>query len=515
MDRRTTSSTRQQLILDRFLLPVLAVRPDKVGQDRAVPLLHIYCAAHARSLIRIFFAGCAFARHASPRRRLQSSGQARVLLVGRALLVTAHNLSYSHDGDPDVTGARSTSSDSTSGKLSDQWVIAPGHHVTNHWITRLASRLILVLVPHPQALDRLLDILPLVEADHRVQVVFTTPASQFQWTGMKQLVDDAGGLWVPWSQALTLDVALVLAACHWGVRELPWPVLLTAHGSGMVRSRIHPWGAEQPHDLHAGNLMRNGEVVPAALALAHEGELAELRQSCPQALSRAVVAGDLCFDRMVASLPYRSRYCDALGVHDERRLVVVNTTWSPYSLFGTDPECFARFAAELPADRYRVVGVVHPFVWLAHGRRQVLAWLAEARTAGVDFLPMTEAWRAAVVSADLVVTDHGSVGHYAAGLGVPMLMCRESLIDVRPGSTAAALARLTTPLHLDRPLRVQVEQAIAQNAGRRDASFTGLITSRPGQAGVILRQTIYRLLGLPEPSHSVPVMPVREPTLMP
>jgi hypothetical protein len=218
---------------------------------------------------------------------------------------------------------------------------------------------------------------------------------------------------------------------------------------------------------------------------------------------------------MVASLPYRPRYRDALGVHGDRRLVVVNTTWSPYSLFGTDPECFARFAGELPADRYRVVGVVHPFVWLAHGRRQVLAWLAKARAAGADFVPMTEAWRAAVVSADLMVTDHGSVGHYAAGLGVPVLMCRESLVDVRPGSTAAALAQLATPLHLDRPLRMQVEQAIAQHTELRDASFTDLITSRPGQAGVILRQTIYRLLGLPEPSHPVPVMPVRHPTILP
>jgi hypothetical protein len=430
--------------------------------------------------------------------------------------VIAHNLNSSDDdGARVVTRASSARSESTSGHTSGQWLIAPGHHATDHWITRLSCRLVLVLVPHPQAFDRLLDVLPLVESDHRVQVVFTTPASKFQWSGMEQLVREAGGHWVPWSQALTMNVALVLAACHWGVRELPWPVLLIAHGSGLVRSRIHPWGAEQPHDLHAGYLMRDGEVVPAALAMAHEGELAELRQTCPQALSRAVVTGDPCFDRMVASLPYRSQYRDALGVHDDRQLVVVNTTWSPYSLFGTDLRCLARFPTELPVDMYRVVGVVHPFVWLAHGRRQVLAWLAEARAAGLDIVPMTGAWQATVISADLVVTDHGSIGHYAAGLGIPVLMCRESLVDVRLGSTAAALAQLATPLHLDRPLRVQVEPATTKNAVRCDASFAGLITSRPGQAGIILRQTIYRLLGLPEPSHKVPMMPVRTPNLMP
>ncbi|QKV80138.1 hypothetical protein [Amycolatopsis sp. Hca4] len=38
-----------------------------------------------------------------------------------------------------------------------------------------------------------------------------------------------------------------------------------------------------------------------------------------------------------------------------------------------------------------------------------------------------------------------------------------------------------------------------------------LLTSRPGEAGRLLRHTMYRLLGLPEPARAVPVSPVPLP----
>lgn len=395
-----------------------------------------------------------------------------------------------------------------------QWVIAPRHRVVERWITRPDCRLIGVPLPHDQAINRALDVLPVAEGDHRVQVVFTTPATGFQWAGIEESARALGGLWVPWHQALHMPFDLVLAPCRWGVRDLTGPVLLMSHGVGMVRSRLSPWGEEVPHDLHPGNLMRGDAVVPAAVALAHEGELTALAESCPQALPAAVVAGDPCFDRMLASQPYRQVYRDALGVRDGQKLVVVSTTWSPRSLFGTAPGIFARLVAELPAEDYRVIGVLHPFVWRGHSRRQVLAWLAHARGTGLDIVPVEEGWRAALVAADLVVGDHGSVTVYGAGLDVPVLMNAASSADVRPGSTADILAGLASSLHVERPLLQQVEHAIATHVLDRYSPISSLITSRPGQSGVILRQTIYRLLNLPEPSHAVPVSAVPLPDLI-
>jgi hypothetical protein len=261
--------------------------------------------------------------------------------------------------------------------------------------------------------------------------------------------------------------------------------------------------------------MSGDTVRPAAVILAHHRELALLARSCPLALPRAVVAGDPCFDRMLASRPFRETYRDALGVTANQKLVVVSTTWSPYSLFGSDPHVFERLRAELPREEYRVVAVVHPFVWLGHSRRQLLAWLANARETGLAIVPPEEGWRAAVVSADLLVGDHGSVTQYGAALGVPALMNTASLPDVRQRSTAAILATLATPLHLDRPLRRQVQHALAEQDPQRYARITELISSYPGQSAPLIRPIMYQLLNLSQPTHGIPVSAVPLPTVIP
>lgn len=391
-------------------------------------------------------------------------------------------------------------------------VSAP-HGPMVRWVARPHNRLIGVLVPHPMALNRLLDVLPLVEADHRVQVVFITPPSSFQWAGMEEPVRELGGVCVPWQQALLMRFDLILAASHWGIQDVTGPVLLVSHGLAADRPRNDPWTEQVPRSLDRGALMVEEEVVPAAMALAHEGELAELAEVCPPAVPRAVVVGDLSFDRMLASRPYRQRYRDALGVRDGQRLVVVSSTWGPHSLFGADPGFFARLAAELPAEEYRVVGVLHPFMWHGHGRRQVLAWLGEARAAGLDLVSPEED-RAAVVGADVVVGDHGSVSLYAAGLDVPVLMHLNPLADARPGSAVASLTQRAPSLHLDRPLFPQVERAIGDHVAQRFGPVAGLITSNPGQAGGSLRQVVYSLLNLSEPAYTAPISPVSMPKLL-
>lgn len=390
-------------------------------------------------------------------------------------------------------------------------VIAPGDPMANFWTTRPDCRTVVGVIAQPTAGFRLLDTLPLLEADYRVQLMLTVPETDYRWAGLDRLVESFGWLVVPWQQVLDTPPDLALAACYWGLSDLRAPIVMLPHGAGAVRSRIGPWGGAVAHDLHAGHLGRNGEVVPSAIVLAQEGELEPLARAYPPALSRAVVAGDPCFDRMLAGRPYRELYRAALGVRPGQKLVVASTTWSRHSLFGTDPRIFSRLASELPADEYRVVSVLHPFVWFAHGRQQVLSWLAEARAAGVLVLPPEEGWRAAVVGADVVVGDHGSVSQYAAGLGVPVLMNVRSLVDVWPHSTADILAGMAAPLHLDRPLAPQVRSADTGVDPLRYAEVAALITSRPGRSGAILRQLLYQRLGLPEPAHNAPVSPAPLP----
>lgn len=396
-----------------------------------------------------------------------------------------------------------------------QRVIAPGHPIAEHWMTRRDCRRVLVPLPHPQAAARALDVLPLLEADFRVQVIFTTPQTGFQWSGMAEYTRALGGLWMPWHDVVEDRFDLVLAACDWGIRELQGPLLLMAHGAGGLPSRRSPWADCGIHDLHPAALSYREATRPAAVLLAHHREVAFLARSCPPVLSNAVVTGDPCFDRMLVSRPFRDAYRDALGVTANQKLVVVSTTWSPFSLFGSDPDVFKRLRAELPREEYRVIAVVHPFVWLGHSRRQLLAWLADAREAGLAIVPPEEGWRAALVAADLLVGDHGSVTQYGAALGVPVLMNTASLADVQPDSTAAILATLTAPLRIDRPLRHQVIHALASHSPRRYSRITDLISSYPGRSAPRIRPILYQLMNLTQPTHGVPVSAVPLPTVIP
>ncbi|MFD9701359.1 hypothetical protein [Lentzea sp. NPDC059081] len=331
----------------------------------------------------------------------------------------------------------------------------------------------------------------------------TTPATGHHWEEIHELVRGLGWLVVPWHQAIRTRYDLAIAACDWGLSELDAPAVLLSHGAGTQRSRIGPAGDGVPHAFHPDRLIRDGEVVPAALALASDREVAALASSCRAALPRAVVVGDPSFDRMRASLPYREQYRAALGARPGQKVVLAGTTWSPASLFGRDPEVFTRLTTELPPDEYRVVAALHPFVWQGHGRRQVLGWLADAIGTGLQVLDPRHDWRGGLCAADVVITDHGSVGQYAAALGIPVLVDSGSLIDVRPASTADVLSRSTPLLHLDRPLAPQVREALANHDPARCADVTEMITTRPGESIRILRKLFYDLLGLAEPVHRV------------
>lgn len=396
-----------------------------------------------------------------------------------------------------------------------RWVKAPGNPAADKWLTRDCLR-VLVVVPHMTAGTRLGDLLPLLEADHRVQVLFTVPAVDDAWPGVAEYVRGAGGVTIAWQQALRTTFDLALAASYSQIDRISAPVLVVPHGAGGGRLRRSPWigagasGQVRPRDL----LVRDGRVVPAAVAVAHESDARPLRAECPEAADRIVVAGDPCYDRITASVPFRRQYREALEVRPGQELVVLSSTWSRYSLFGGDRAVWDRVMTELPVDRYRVVAALHPNTWATHGRRQVLAWLDEQMSAGLSVLPPQEGWRAALVAADLVIGDHGSVTRYGAAIGTPTLVTAASTEDVPDGGTAAILPELCPTIDPERPLDVQAENAVAHHRAEHGAAFARRLTSCPGRSAAILRATMYRLLGLPEPARGVPMSPVPLPTLL-
>ncbi len=399
-----------------------------------------------------------------------------------------------------------------------RWVSGPTGVRANNRGMRISERTVLAVVPHMVAGTRLMDVIPLLAADHRVQVVFATAPNELGeiWHGTEEFVRAQGGIVLPWEQVMQARFDLVLAASPTGVGELLGPLLLMPHGAGALGSRLR-YRAVTPdaaasHCLDQNVLVRRGQLLPSALILSSESELEDLQRSCPSALPVAIVAGDVCFDRLTASLPYRHHYRDALGLRDGQQLITVTSTWRPESAFGQHIDLFDRLLAELRRDEYRIAAILHPNIWTVHGAWQVRSWLADNIRAGLMIIPPEEGWRAAMVAADWVIGDHGSVTQYAVGATeVPVLLAAFPDHDVRAGSLAEVVARSAPRLRLDRPLRPQLAMAAATRDPQRQIPVRELITAHPGQAGVILRRTMYRLMDLPEPDRPVRVAPVPLP----
>ena len=388
---------------------------------------------------------------------------------------------------------------------SGMWLRGPVGLGAEQRVTRAGCRQVLAMVPTVTAGSRLLDLIPLLEADARIQLILTIPGSD-RWHGTEDFVRQCGVLALPWQQALQHRWDLVLSASHRHIEQVHGPLLVTPHGAGALKSRLRSRKAGTPTQDTTGLdrelLTYRGRVVPSAIAVANELERAALTQLCPEAAALAVVTGDVCFDRMMASETCRSRYRQALDVDDNQQLIVVSSSWSPDSVFGRHPELYRRLLEE-PDDGVRVAAVLHPNIWSVHGVWQVRAWLAPALRRGLLLIPPDDGWQATMIASDHVIGDHGSTTSYAAALGRSVHLANPAEHPLRAGSIASVVAETVPVVDHQLPLLPQLRQA------RRPLprpEVVGRITDRPGEAARILRTTMYRLLGLSEPSWD-PVLP--------
>jgi hypothetical protein len=362
---------------------------------------------------------------------------------------------------------------------------------------------VLVVVRTPVALNRLLDVLPVVAEDARVQLVFTVdPESRFS-SGLEQRLTAAGARMTAWDHALASRFDLVLAASdNSPLHRFRGPLVLLPHGAGYQRYAPREPGAVS--GLRRSTLVRGKRMVPSTLVVAHPSQLDVVSAVEPRLLPRTVVAGDPCLDRMSASMRWRDRYraaFDATG----RRLVVLCSTWGRHSAFGRHPDLPTRLTGALDTDRNRVALVLHPNIWAWHGPLQIRAWLRPAIDAGLIVVPPDEDWRGAVIASDVVLSDHGSLTCYAAATGRPVLMVTDGGPEVVPGSPIDVLRRQLPTLRVDEPLDQQMPTA-------QTSDVTELMFAHRGQAADLLRAEFYRTMRLAPPTRPVRHTPLPVPT---
>ncbi len=385
-----------------------------------------------------------------------------------------------------------------------EWRDVPVGLNADRWMTLPAWRTVLVVVHTVSAGQRLLDIVRLLGPDLRIQVVFTRAPDVFR-EGVSEFLRTCGGIVIPWLQATRTRFDLALAASYGSLHELHAPLIVLPHGAGhgklAPRRPGHaPATPRQVYGLDAQRLVRDGRVIPAAIVLPHEADLSRLAITCPEALPAATVAGDPCYDILRASIACRSAYRTSLEVGELRKLVVVSSTWGPRSLFGEAQGLLRRLLTDLPAERFRLVALIHPNVWYGHGIWQVRAWLDDCLRQGLGLIPPEADWRAVLVAADWIVADHGSVGVYGTVVKRPLLLTGSALRELNPDSANAMLASIAPQLRPGRPLVGQLTRALASFQPERYAPVAARITSQPGRFDQNMHRLMYRLLRLRPPA---------------
>lgn len=368
------------------------------------------------------------------------------------------------------------------------------------WETVATRRSVLFVVHNGTTLDRLLDVFGVFEGDMRVQIMVTSDLSDPFADGLPEQVGALGLPSLPWSQATRTTFDLIVSASHHGaLAELSGPLVILAHGSGY--GKYAPGGGRRSvFGLAPQWLLRDGEPAARALGFAHADEISRVAREVPQALPAAELIGDPTYDRMLAGLPERRECRAGFAAGDDRTVVAVSTTWGGRSLLGTHPRLLRELVAGLPADRFRVLLIAHPNVWSWHGPYQLRLWLADSLREGLIVVPPLDRWRAAIVAADCVIGDHGSVTVYGAALGRPTLLAAFPDRDVVEGSPAHALGRLAGRIEDQVPLAGQIDKAMENADPRRFAAVAGLVSSVPGEARARLSAVCYRLLDLAEPT---------------
>ncbi|GAA4851212.1 hypothetical protein GCM10025787_37980 [Saccharopolyspora rosea] len=373
----------------------------------------------------------------------------------------------------------------------------------NRWDTRDVRRRVLGVVRTLTALDRLLDVLPVLADDMRVETRFSIARGSEFSADLDDHLHRIGARIADWGEATPASFDFAISPSGNGpLHELGIPLMTLPHGAGHHKLRATDEGvATEVSGLSRTQLTHRGEVVPTVVGLSHDDQLDVLRRHCPEALPRAEVIGDPCFARLRASLPVREHYRDALGT-EHRTLVLVASTWGGESLFGREGDLAAELVAELPAADYQVALVLHPNIWAKYGRYQIESWTWTARRRGLVLVPPLRSWQAALVAADVVVSDHGSLAFYAAALGTPLLLAAFGEHEIAPGSPMSLLGARAGRLRRG-DLKSQLDGA--QPVPDHDHLAAMAFQDRPYQR---LRDVVYRCLELEPPSWPAAAEPV-------
>jgi hypothetical protein len=380
---------------------------------------------------------------------------------------------------------------------------------------------VLVVLHNAATIDRLVDVRAVLHdhADIKIMVTFEEGSRRSRYgngDGVRKRLRDLGIDPISWRDATRRRFAVVIAThATSGLLRRRWPnVVVMPHGAGYNRIVPRNTGSTTtPVGLSRRELTRwGGLLVPRVICLSAEEQRQHLAGCCRRVLSRVRVLGDPAYALLRRSEVRRQSYRDKLGVGRDQLLVVLASTWTQWSLYRAHKDIATRLLAQLPADRYRVVLVQHPNIAAEDSEFGIDCRLKTAKAAGLTALPPYDGgWRAALIAADIVVGDHGSVTFYGGAIGRPVLALRTGVVELANESPFRDFVALAAELHPDGDLRAQVERAIADYRPGQFDDVVERVIGTGEDALEQLRSIIFELLGRPEPTRPIRFDAVPDP----
>jgi hypothetical protein len=103
-----------------------------------------------------------------------------------------------------------------------RWAIGPFGLDAGRAATYSPERTVLAVVHHMTAANRLADVMPLVESDRRIQVIYTCPPTSIFPGWAQDYLRRMGAVVIPWQQAVQqrFDLAVSCIADAWS--PPPW-----------------------------------------------------------------------------------------------------------------------------------------------------------------------------------------------------------------------------------------------------------------------------------------------------
>ncbi len=171
-------------------------------------------------------------------------------------------------------------------------------------------------------------------------------------------------------------------------------------------------------------------------------------------------------------------------------------------MIGTTGTGLLERAMRLPAS-YKPMLTMHPHVWHERRHNPTADWarrLSSLEQLGLTVCTPDESWIPHLAAADIAIIDHGSLGLYFGLLGRPTITVPVRAEAINPASQIATLRACSPILNGPDQLHAVLDQAQASHDPRLVARRCGEIVSYPGEGARRTRQTLYRLIGLTEPT---------------